>query len=122
MTEATTVDFDLLDEIFSDRVAAVRMLQRALDRARMLAKEIADAAEANSWPGVRANAHQLRGMCANVGAKRLSEAAGRIEEAGNAGGWPPESRLLSDLAAELTRLASAIADALPAGDGTTGRA
>ena len=115
-----TVDFDLLDEIFEDRVAAVRMLQRALDRAEMLAAAISEAAREQRPSAVQENAHQLRGMCANVGATRLAEAAGRLEGAAHAGTLTGESPLLDDLHAELRRLARAIADASPVGDGVSG--
>ncbi|MBV8150202.1 MAG: Hpt domain-containing protein [Candidatus Eremiobacteraeota bacterium] len=106
--EQPVLDFALLDEIFSERSAALDVLRRALERARSLAETLDDAARGGRWPVVGEKAHEMAGMCANIGATRLSATARRFETAARDGGDANLDGLLGDLSRELSAFAQAL--------------
>lgn len=87
---------ELVRIVVEDAASAIDALALALD-----ARD-ADAAASR--------AHQLKGMCANVGAERLSEAALRVERAVGAGEWSAALALSDDVAAAFATLQTAADD------------
>lgn len=51
-----------------------------------------------------AHAHQLKGLCANVGAERLADAALRLERSIDEGDWVAAGRLFDEVLAALAVL------------------
>ncbi|MEI6209598.1 MAG: response regulator [Desulfuromonadales bacterium] len=71
-------------------------------------QELVTAICTGALTGVRQSAHKIKGMSANVGAKRYAELARQIEEAALAGNLGDSSQWLSSLSTEFTRLQEAI--------------
>ena len=51
-----------------------------------------------------AHAHQLKGLCANVGAERLADAALRLERAIDTGDWTVAGQLFDEILSALATL------------------
>jgi Amt family ammonium transporter len=71
----------LLDRCAGDQAAVCRVLEMFPFRCRQKMDEVVSALEAGDLPSVRATAHSLRGIAANVAATEVSQIAQRLETA-----------------------------------------
>jgi HPt (histidine-containing phosphotransfer) domain-containing protein len=94
-----------LDDITGGRAHLnVELMQVALEDADTAIGLLASALVGRDATEAAERAHQLKGVCANVGAERLSEAARHLERAMGEGDWAAASVIFDEVLAALTAL------------------
>ena len=109
-----TLDTERLDELAEMGVAAVPLIQRAIDNFVGGAVESLDTlrrafAHADTQL-LRSAAHRLKGSAANLGAVRVAQLAFELEQLADGGELDGADVLLAELAGDLEAAAASLAD------------
>ena len=82
----------------------VHLIEVFLKNSRAQVEEVVDSVVRKSAPDLRRTAHQLKGSCSQVGASRLTDFCGKLEEAGAASQWQGVDALAESLALDFERV------------------
>jgi HPt (histidine-containing phosphotransfer) domain-containing protein len=94
-----------LDEITGgDAEMNGELVRIVLEDAETAIDSLASALDAGDAANGAARAHQLKGLCANVGAERLAHAALRVERSIGAGDWTTAHALSQEITAAFAAL------------------
>ena len=108
---------EVYNRLGGDRNLFARLLDLMLDEADVLLRQIHAAAQRNDQTEVKAHLHKLRGQVANIGATRIAQALGELEEVATAGKFQVES--LEPVQMALAALKAQWKAARPRTDATT---